>query len=77
MPRPKGSKNKVQTQPVEERIAAIDAEIESLQEEIKKKKAERRKLMAIKNAEDQKKLVKAVEKSGKSIDEVIAFLENK
>lgn len=77
MARTRGSKNKAQSLTVEERIAAIDAEIEGLQEQIKEKKAERRKLTAEKKAEDQKKLIAAVEKSGVSIDEIIAFVSNK
>ena len=77
MARKKGSKNKAQGLTVEERIAAIDAQIENLQEQIKEKKAERRKLTAEKKAEDQKKLIDAVEKSGKSIDEIIALVSNK
>ncbi len=77
MARKKGSRNKVPGLTAEERIAAIDAEIENLQEQIKEKKAERRKLTAEKKAEDQKKLIDAVEKSGKSIEEIIAFVSNK
>ena len=77
MARKKGSRNKAQSLTVEERIAAIDVEIENLQEQIKEKKAERRKLTAEKKAEDQKKLIDAVEKSGMSIDEIIAFVSNK
>ena len=77
MARKKGSRNKAQSLTVEERIAEIDAQIENLQEQIKEKKAERRKLTAEKKAEDQKKLIDAVEKSGMSIDEIIAFVSNK
>lgn len=77
MARTRGSRNKAQSLTVEERIAAIDAEIEGLQEQIKEKKAERRKLTAEKRAEDQKKLIAAVEKSGVSIDEIIAFVSSK
>lgn len=77
MARKKGSRNKAQGLTVEERIAAIDAQIENLQEQIKEKKTERRKLTAEKKAEDQKKLIDAVEKSGKSIDEIIALVSNK
>lgn len=61
MARKKGSRNKAQGLTVEERIAAIDAQIENLQEQIKEKKAERRKLTAEKKAEDEKKLIDAVE----------------
>lgn len=75
MARPKGSKNRKETVNVDERIAQIDAEIEALQAQIKTKKAERTKLKAVKSAEDQKKLVAAVQKSGMSIDEIIELIK--
>ena len=54
MPRTKGSKNKASLS-VEEKILQITAEIESLQEQIKEKKAELRQLNAEKAEEEQKK----------------------
>ncbi|MDO4326900.1 MAG: hypothetical protein Q4E24_12835 [bacterium] len=74
MPRTKGSKNKVVLS-VDERIAAVTAEIESLQEQVKEKKAELKQLKAEKEEEDQKRLLAAVAASGKSIDEVIALIK--
>ena len=87
MPRPKGSKN--QAKPIEnvdEKIAAVEAEIADLQASLKAKKGELRKLAVLKAKadkiaaakqaeEDRKKLLEAIEKSGKSIDEVIEFLK--
>ena len=74
MPRTKGSKNKAVLS-VDERIAAVTAEIESLQEQVREKKAELKQLKAEKEEEDRKRLLAAVAASGKSIDEVIALIE--
>lgn len=58
MPRPKGSRNKpVLT--IDERIAQVTAEIESLQEQIKEKKAELKQLNDEKAEGDQKRLMAA------------------
>lgn len=73
MPRTKGSKNKAVLS-INERIANVTAEIESLQEQLKEKKAELKKLNAEKEEEDKKRLMEAVLASGKSIDEVIAWV---
>lgn len=75
MPRPKGSKKKLVLS-IDERITAVTAEIESLQEQLKEKKVELKQLKAEKEEEDQKRLLAAVVASGKSIDEVIALIEN-
>ena len=64
MPRTKGSKNKTAL-PVEERISAVVAEIEAMEEQLKAEKEE----------ENQKKILAAVAASGKSAEEVIALLE--
>jgi len=89
MPRPKGSKNKkkavVVVENVDERIAAAEAEIASLIEQLKAKKAELKdlnkakaeadRLAAQQKAEaEQAKLLEAVAASGKSIDEIISLL---
>lgn len=74
MSRTKGSKNK-SVLTIDERIAAAADELESLQEQVKEKKAELRELKAEKEAEDQKKLLAAVAASGKTIEEVIALIE--
>ena len=89
MPRPKGSKNKkkavVVVENVDERIAAAEAEIASLTEQLKAKKAELKdlnkakaeadRLAALQKAEaEQAKLLEAVAASGKSIEEIISLL---
>ena len=91
MPRPKGSKNKkkavVVVENVDERIAAAEAEIASLTEQLKAKKAELKdlnkakaeadRLAAQQKAEaEQAKLLEAVAASGKSIDEIISLLNS-
>ncbi len=74
MSRTKGSKNK-NVLTIDERIAAAVDELESLQEQVKEKKAELREMKAEKEAEDQKKLLAAVAASGKTVEEVIALIE--
>ena len=73
MPRPKGSKNKSVLM-IDERIAQVTAEIESLQEQIKEKKDELKQLNDEKAKEDQKRLMAAVMASGKTVDEIIALI---
>ena len=89
MPRPKGSKNKkvlAGLENVEEQIAALEAEIAAVTADLKAKKANLKKLTkakleadkaaAARKAEtDRQKLLEAVEKSGKSIDEILAMLK--
>ena len=89
MPRPKGSKNKksiVIVENAEEKIAALEAEIRTLTAELRAKKAELKKLAkakleaekaaaAKKAEEDRQKLLAAVEKSGKSIEEILEMLK--
>ena len=75
MARTRGSKNKTVPASVEEKIRAVEAEISRLQDELKMKKAERKKLLAQQDEENQQKILAAVEKSGKSFDEVMAFLK--
>ena len=89
MPRPKGSKNKkkavVIVENVDERIAAAEAEIASLTEQLKAKKAELKdlnkakaeadRLAAQQKAEaEQAKRLEGVAARGKSIDEIISLL---
>lgn len=73
MPRTKGSKNK-NSLTVEEQIAKVTAEIEELKAAIDAKKAEIKELNGQKKAEDEKKLLAAFYASGKSIDDVLAYL---
>ena len=75
MARTRGSKNKTAPASVEEKIKAVEAEISRLQDELKTKKAERKKLLAQQDEENQQKILAAVEKSGKSFDEVMALLK--
>ena len=93
MPRPKGSKNKKTTVMIEvdtianidEKIAAAEAAVAELTENLKTKKVELRELTkakaeaekaaAEKKAEEEKaKLLEAVAASGKSIDEIIEMI---
>lgn len=76
MPRTKGSKNKAAALTIDERIAAVTAEIDSLQEQVKAKKAELKKLDAEKVEADQKKILEAAACSGKSVEEIVALIEN-
>ncbi len=92
MPRPKGSKNKKtisQILPVEnidEKIAAVEAEIEKLTVDLKTKKNELKDLLKAKEiaakaaaekkaAEDKAAILAAVESSGKTIEEILEFLK--
>ena len=72
---------------IEEMIGKIESEIDTLGETIKAKKAElkelgKQKLAAEKRAaerkaeEDKSKLLDAVEKSGKSIEEILELIKN-
>ena len=92
MPRPKGSKNKKAFEQMEsienidERIAATEAAIASLTEELKAKKAELKqyqkmrkeaeRVAAEKKAEEDKAaILAAVEASGKSVEEILELLK--
>ena len=92
MPRPKGSKNKKAFEQVEsiknidERIAATEAAIASLSEELKAKKAELKRYQKMKEdaeriaaekkaEEDRAAILAAVEASGKSVEEILELLK--
>lgn len=93
MPRPKGSRNKktialvdTMVENVDEKLAAVLAEIEDLNAALKAKKGELKKLNKIKAeeakllaekkaAEDKAAILAAVEASGKSLDEVLELLK--
>ena len=88
MPRPRGSKNKAKiiVENVDEKIAAVEAEIEDLTAALKAKKADlkklkKAKLQADKAAEEKKaeedkiKLLDAIAQSGKSVDEILDMLK--
>ena len=88
MPRPKGSRNKakVVVENVDEKIAAVEAEIAKLTADLKEKKTELKKLekakaeaakvAAQKKAEEEKaEMLAAIEKSGLSFAEVMELLK--
>ena len=88
MPRPKGSKNKtkITVKNVDEKIAAVEAEIAKIAADLKAKKAELKKLekakaeadkvAAAKRAEEEKaKVLDAIDKSGLSYSEVLELLK--
>ena len=70
---PRGRKKAVL--PIAERIAAVKGEIDVLSAQLKEKKAELKKLEAEQSEEDKGKLMEAFAASGKSADEVIAWLK--
>ena len=69
---PRGRKKVVN---IAERIEAVKAEIESLSIQLKEKKAELKKLEAEQAEEDKAKLLEAFAASGKSVEEVVAWLK--
>ena len=88
MPRPKGSKNKtkITVKNVDEKIAAVEAEIAKIAADLKAKKAELKKLekakaeadkvAAEKKAEEEKaKVLNAIEQSGLSYSDVLELLK--
>lgn len=95
MPRPKGSKNKKTTistevietvESIESRIAAAEAAIETLTNDLKAKKAELKELVKLKAEaeklaaekkaeEDKAAILAAVEASGKSVEEILELLK--
>ena len=89
MPRPKGSKNKVTvTVPVDERIAAVEQEIEELNAALKAKKKELRALVKAKEEEariaaekkakeDREKIDAAIAASGKTVEEILELLRGR
>lgn len=74
MPRPKGSKNKARPQTINEQIAAVTAEIGALQEQLKQKRLELKRLEAEKEKEGQQQILDAVAASGKSVEEILALI---
>ena len=58
-----------------EKIEAVKAEIETLTAQLKEKKAELKKLETEQAEEDKTKLLEAFAASGKSVDEVVAWLK--
>ena len=95
MPRPKGSKNKAKAiltptildpTAIEEKMKAVEAEIEELGAQLKNRKDELKQLAKEKEAaiaaaaakkaeEDKQAILDAVAKSGKSIEEILELLK--
>ena len=92
MPRPKGSKNKVRktaaalVENIDEKIEALNGEINQISADLKAKRAELKKLLKVKKDQAEALLAKqaeenkaailaAVEKSGKSLEEVLELLK--
>ena len=69
---PRGKKKIVN---VAEKIEAVKAEIETLTAQLKEKKAELKKLESEQAEEDKAKLIEAFAASGKTVDEVVAWLK--
>ena len=69
---PRGKKKIVN---VAERIEAVKAEIATLSAQLKEKKAELKKLEAEQADEDKARLIEAYQASGKTVDDVLAFLK--
>lgn len=61
---------------IEERIAAVEAELESLAAQTKAKKQELKDLKAEQAEADKAKLIEAFLASGKSVDEAIGLLKS-
>lgn len=70
---PRGKKKVVN---VAERIEAVKAEIAKLTADLKAKKAELKKLEAEQAEEDKTKIIEAFTASGKTAEEVIAWLKS-
>lgn len=71
---PRGKKKQPDVS-IAEKIEAIKKEIDKLGEELKEKKAALKKLEKEAAEEKKAQLLKAVEESGKSIDDVLDFLK--
>jgi len=69
---PRGKKKIVN---VAEKVETVKAEIEALSAQLKEKKAELKKLEAEQAEEDKAKLIEAFAASGKTVDEVVAWLK--
>ena len=61
---------------IEERIAAVEAELEALAAQTKEKKQELKALNAEKAEADKAKLIEAFIASGKSVEEAIGLLKS-
>lgn len=73
---PRGRKKKDTTLTYDQRIQSIENEIADLQAQIKSKKSELKQLQKSKDKETIDEITKVIVKSGLSLDEVLARLEN-
>ena len=69
---PRGRKPNLTT---EQKIAAVEQEIENLKEQIVQKKIELDKLNADLENEKKEKLFQAIKESGKSVDEILEMIK--
>ena len=74
MSRTKGARNKTAVRTLDEQIAAVTAEIEALQGQIKKKKDDLKRLKEEKEKADSQLIMKAIAASGKSMEEILTLL---
>ena len=70
MPRPR------EAIPIEEKIEQLDAEISAAEENQKTLKAKRKELVETKQKKDYAEIEKLIKSSGKSMDELKAFLQS-
>ena len=74
MARRKGSKNKPVVVQIEEKIAAVIAQIGEKEKDLKELKKELKALQKEKIEADKQKIMEAIEASGKSTEEILAML---
>ena len=74
MPRPKGSKNRT-PQTIDERIVALESELDTLRETVAAKEAELAQLKETRDQELVKALMDAIAESGKSVQDVIDMVK--
>ena len=74
MARTKGSRNK-SSRSIDERILKIEGEIEKLTIALKSKKMELKELQAEKAEEGKRRILEAIENSGKSVEEILELLK--
>lgn len=73
---PRGKRKQVDLT-IDEQIQQTKEQIDDLNEQLKKKKAELKTLETAKADEEKNKLIAAIAESGKSYDEIMAMLKGK
>ena len=76
MPRPKGSQNKPSLT-IDEQITQAAARVEELKAELEVAEAELKKLETLRDEEQMKELMSAIASSGKSVADVIAWINGR